>query len=142
MAARPDDQQLTVDELAGIAELPVRTIREYQTLRLLPPPRRAGRIGLYGAEHRERLKLIGRLQRRGYSLAGVKDLLEAWDAGAGLPTLLGVDVGPMALDETPVRLTRTELAERLPGLTADLLRTAEVVGLVVRQGRRFLVRSP
>jgi DNA-binding transcriptional MerR regulator len=143
MATRPDDQQLTVDELARIAELPVRTIREYQTLRLLPPPRRAGRIGLYGAEHRERLQLIGRLQQRGYSLAGIKDLLEAWDSGANLPSLLGVDIGPGALDETPLRLTRRQLSARLPGLTPTSLKRARTVGLVEPDGtNHFLVRSP
>src|SRR5438105_13468279 len=98
MAARPDEQHLTIDDLARLAGLPVRTIREYQTLRILPPPRRAGRIGLYGAEHRERLRLIDRLQRRGYSLAGIKDLLEAWDSGANLPSLPGIDIAPRALD--------------------------------------------
>lgn len=142
MAARPDEQ-LTVDELARIAELPVRTIREYQTLRLLPPPRRAGRIGLYGVEHRERLALIGRLQQRGYSLAGIKDLLEAWDSGANLPSLLGVDIGPGALDETPLRLTRRQLSTRLPGLTPTSLKRARTVGLVEPDGpNHFLVRSP
>src|SRR5258708_3859311 len=143
MATRPDDQQLTVDELARIAELPVRTIREYQTLRLLPPPRRAGPIGLYGAEHRERLHLIGRLQQRGYSLAGIKDLLEAWASGATLPSLLGVGIGAGALDETPLRLTRRQLSTRLPALTPTSAKRARTVGLVEPDGpNHFLVRSP
>ena len=143
MAARSDDQRLTVDDLARIAELPVRTIREYQTLRLLPPPRRAGRIGLYGTEHRERLQLIGRLQQRGYSLAGIKDLLEAWDSGANLPSLLGMDIGAGALDETPLRLTRRQLSARLPGLTSTSLERARTVALVQPDGpNHYLVRSP
>ena len=95
------DDELTVDDLARLAKLPVRTIREYQTMRLLPPPAKRGRVGLYGADHARRLELISRLQRRGYSLAGIRDLLAAWDSGAGLPALLGVDIGAAALDETP-----------------------------------------
>ena len=143
MATRPNDDQLTVDELARVAKLPVRTIREYQTLRLLPSPRRVGRIGLYGTEHRDRLQLIGRLQQRGYSLAGIKDLLEAWDAGANLPSLLGVDIGAGALDETPLRLTRRQLLARLPGLTDRSLARAHTVGLVEPDGpNHFLIRSP
>lgn len=134
---------VTVDELAREAGLPVRTIREYQTMKLLPPPVRRGRIGLYGDDHRRRLELIARLQRRGYSLAGIKDLLEAWDTGANLHSLLGVDVGPAALDETPLRLTRRQLDDRLPGLTATRLRRAEKVGLVQPYGRHhYIVRSP
>lgn len=133
---------MTVDELARAVDLPVRTIREYQTLRLLPPPRKRGRVGLYGAEHRRRLDLITRLQQRGYSLAGIKDLLAAWDAGAGLPALLGLHVGSAALDETPLRLTRDELDARLPGLTVTTLRRARAAGLVHLDGDGFIARSP
>jgi DNA-binding transcriptional MerR regulator len=134
---------VTVDELARDAGLPVRTIREYQTMKLLPPPNRRGRVGYYGEDHRRRLALIARLQHRGYSLAGIKDLLDAWNNGANLHSLLGLDVGPAALDETPQRLTGRQLDERLPGLTAATLRRAEKVGLVVAHGRNeYLVRSP
>ena len=135
--------ELTVDELARQVRLPVRTIREYQTLRLLPPPVRRGRVGLYGAEHVERLELINRLQKRGYSLAGIKDLLDTWHAGADLPALLGVDIGPAVLDETPLRLTRPQLDRRLPGLTSTTLRRARAVGLITPEGtKHHLVRSP
>jgi len=116
-AGAPDDPArasaaagpLTIDDLARKVELPVRTIREYHTMRLLPPPERRGRVGLYGAAHVQRLQLIARLQRRGYSLAGIRDLLGAWENGTELAALLGVDEGHAALDETPRLLTRAEL---------------------------------
>jgi hypothetical protein len=53
------------------AQKPPRMIREYHTMRLLPPPERRGRLGLYGIRHVQRLEFITRLQRRGYSLAGI-----------------------------------------------------------------------
>jgi DNA-binding transcriptional MerR regulator len=135
--------ELTIDELASQARLPVRTLREYHTMRLLPPPERRGRIGVYGTQHVERLALIGRLQRRGYSLAGIKDLLSAWDAGGDLSTLLGVDSGPAALDETPLRITRAELRDRMPALTAAVIGQAIAAGLLIPHGDEyFLVRSP
>jgi DNA-binding transcriptional MerR regulator len=135
--------ELTIDELASRTQLPVRTLREYHSMRLLPPPERRGRIGVYGAEHVERLALIGRLQRRGYSLAGIKDLLAAWDAGADLTTLLGVDSGPAALDETPLQITGADLRERVPVLNAAATRQAVAAGLLVPLGKdHFLVRSP
>jgi DNA-binding transcriptional MerR regulator len=112
-------------------------------MRLLPPPERRGRIGVYGTQHVERLALISRLQRRGYSLAGIKDLLSAWDAGGDLTTLLGVDSGPGAPDETPLRITRTELRDRLPALTAAAIGQAVTAGLLIPHGDEyFLVRSP
>ena len=66
--------ELSVDELARRAGLPTRTIREYQTIGLLPSPERRGRVGIYRIAHLQRLQLIARLQDRGYSLAGIRDL--------------------------------------------------------------------
>jgi DNA-binding transcriptional MerR regulator len=137
------DQAMTIDDLARRAGLPVRTIREYHTMRVLPPPQRKGRIGLYDTGHVQRLELVARLQHRGYSLAGIRDLLEAWASGTELTALLGVERGPVALDETPMRLTRDELFGRLPGLDAATLRHAQETGLVrPAASSDFLVRSP
>src|SRR5262252_4291575 len=109
--------ELTIDDLARQAQLPVRTIGEYHTMRLLPPPERRGRVGYYGPGHGQRLQLIARLQRRGYSLAGIRDLLQAWDAGENLTGVLGVQPGQAPLDEAPLRLSRAELLAQLPGLS-------------------------
>ena len=111
-SAAETDEPLTIDDLARRVQLPVRTTREYHTMRLLPPPERRGRLGLYGDQHIQRLRLIIRLQRRGYSLAGIRDLLGAWERGSDLTTLLGVGGGEAPLDETPLRLTRAELLAR------------------------------
>jgi DNA-binding transcriptional MerR regulator len=137
------DQAMTIDDLARRVGLPVRTIREYHTLRVLPPPVRKGRIGLYDAGHVQRLEMIARLQSRGYSLAGIRDLLDAWDSGTELTALLGVDRTPAALDETPLVLTRDELFDNLPGLDAATLRQAQEIGLLQSNGSsNFVVRSP
>jgi DNA-binding transcriptional MerR regulator len=142
------DEPLTIDDLARQVKLPVRTIREYHTMRLLPPPERRGRVGLYGSQHVQRLQLIARLQRRGYSLAGIRDLLGAWESGTDLVTLLGIDEGQPALDEAPLRLTRAELLERLPALdpaTLDpgMLDRAARIGLAYpHDADYFVVRSP
>ena len=141
-AASAAGEPLTIDDLARKAELPVRTIREYHTMRLLPPPLRRGRVGLYGTEHVQRLQLIARLQRRGYSLAGIRDLLGAWESGTDLTTVLGVDQDRAVLDEAPLRLTRAELLRRLPAL-ADGMDRASRAGLVRPHGEDyFIVRSP
>jgi DNA-binding transcriptional MerR regulator len=58
-----------VEELAREADVSVDTIRFYQKRRLLPPPRREGRLGFYGPEHLERLARIRDLRRRGLTLA-------------------------------------------------------------------------
>jgi DNA-binding transcriptional MerR regulator len=142
-SAAETDEPLTIDELARQVQLPVRTIREYHTMRLLPPPERRGRVGLYHDRHVERLRLIARLQRRGYSLAGIRDLLGAWESGTDLVTVLGVDESQAALDETPLWLTRSELVQRLPALDRATLARASRIGLVRPSGEHhFGVRSP
>jgi DNA-binding transcriptional MerR regulator len=138
-ASGPD---MTIDELARTAELPVRTIREYHTMRLLPPPERRGRVGYYGPGHVHRLELIARLQRRGYSLAGIRDLLQAWAAGGDLTSLLGFEPGRAPLDEMPLRLTRAELLARVPALSGPALGRAREAGLIQSDGDAVLVRSP
>lgn len=148
MDSAEEPEPLTIDDLARQVKLPVRTIREYHTMRLLPPPERRGRLGLYNGRHVQRLQLIARLQRRGYSLAGIRDLLAAWESGTGLSTLLGVDEGRTAMDEAPLLLTRQELFQRLPALDPAMndpamLGRAHQAGLVRPQGEgRFVVRSP
>lgn len=144
-ATVPSDEtvELTVDELARLAGVPVRTIREYQTMRLLPPPRRRGRVGLYGTPHVERMQTIARLAGRGYSLAAIRDLFEARHAGADLGALLGDTAAGAAFDETPLRLSTAEFHARLPGLTTAQLRQARAAGLFQPDGRgHVLVRSP
>ncbi|MGE5288804.1 MAG: MerR family transcriptional regulator [Micromonosporaceae bacterium] len=99
-------------------------------------------MGFYGPGHLQRLELIGRLQRRGYSLAGIRDLLQAWADGSGLTSLLGTGPGPAPLDEMPLRLTRAELLGRVPALSGLALARVEEAGLVRPDGDGFLVRSP
>jgi DNA-binding transcriptional MerR regulator len=141
-AISPVEEQLTIDDLARRVDLPVRTIREYQAMRLLAPPEKRGRVGIYTDVHVERLELIARLQRRGYSLAGIRDLLEAFGSGSDLASLLGVDRSSVAMDETPLRLTKSELLERVPGMRTPTLRKAQAIGLVSPDGPEyFLVRS-
>ncbi len=135
---------LTVDELAGRAGLPVRTVREYQTMGLLAPPVRRGRVGIYGAAHLARLGLIARLQARGYSLAGIGDLLGAWRDGADLPEVLGLGPDELVhIDEPGAPATADQLARLVPALVPDRLDDLVATGVVERCGPdRYCVPSP
>jgi len=109
-------REYRVEELAEAAGLPVRTLRFYRERRLLPPPRREGRIAWYSEDHLVRLRTIAALLERGHTLGGIADLLAAWERGRtldGVAELLGLE-GALATpwsDETPVRLTPQELAD-------------------------------
>ena len=136
--------ELTVDELARRVGLPVRTIREYQTLGLVPPPARRGRVGIYGPAHVARLGLIGRLQERGYSLAGIGDLLGAWRDGADLPEVLGLAPDELVhVDEPGAPASLDQLTRLVPDLVPDRLDDLVATGVVERCGPdRFCVPSP
>jgi DNA-binding transcriptional MerR regulator len=136
---------MRIEELSARSGLPVRTIREYQTWKVLPPPRREGRIGLYDQVHLRRLADIVRLQDRGYSIAAIRELFEAWSSGTGLDEVLGIDdaLGAPA-DEAPRQFTPHQLGELLPAIAASprLLRRAHDVGLLSVHDGRTVARSP
>jgi DNA-binding transcriptional MerR regulator len=123
--------ELTVDELAQRARLPVRTIREYQTMGLLPPPAKRGRVGLYRPSHLSRLQLIARLQDRGYSLAGIRDLLSSWRDGADLGEVLGLVPDELVhIDEPGTPATLDQLTAALPAIVPERLRELVASGVV------------
>jgi DNA-binding transcriptional MerR regulator len=118
--ATPAASGWTIDELVGQSGVPVRTIREYQTIALLHPPRRVGRVGYYDTSHLRRLQLIDRLQHRGYSLAGIRDLLSAWRDGAALTDVLGLEPDQLVhVDEPGAPFTLVQLSELLPALVPE-----------------------
>jgi DNA-binding transcriptional MerR regulator len=136
--------ELTVDQLARRAELPVRTIREYQSLGLVPSPSRRGRVGVYRAHHLERLALIRRLQARGYSLAGIGDLLESWREGGDLGEVLGLTADQLVHVEEPgAPATLDQLARVVPDLVPERLDDLVAVGIIeAGEAGDYCVPSP
>ncbi|MGC0421507.1 MerR family transcriptional regulator [Embleya sp. AB8] len=108
-----------IEDLAREGGTTVRNVRAYQDRGLLPRPRRQGRVSLYEDGHLGRLRLIGQLLERGYSLVSIKELLDAWDAGRSLGGVLGLVAeasGPWT-EETPERMSRAELISMFGGLS-------------------------
>lgn len=133
-----------IDDLARLVGLPVRTIREYQTLGILQAPRREGRVGVYGAGHLRRLQLIARLRDRGYSLAGIGDLLGSWRAGSDLGEVLGLEPDQLVhVDEPGAPATLDQLRAALPALIPDHLVALEATGVIERyRPGWFCIPSP
>jgi len=126
---------MTIDELSQRSGVTSRNIRAYQTRGLLPPPRMAGRVGYYDAAHLARLTYIAGLQERGFSLAAVQALLEAWDEGRDLTDVLGFEevLNAPWSDEKPERFSAERLVELFPETADDpaLLAQAMALGLLV-----------
>jgi DNA-binding transcriptional MerR regulator len=136
--------ELSIDELAARSGTPSRTVREYQTMGVLPPPERRGRTGVYRPSHVRRLQLIAELQHRGYSLAGIRDLLDAWSGGADLSDVLGLAPDDLVhLDEPGAPTTLDQLSHALPALLPGRIEEAVAVGLVDLCGPdRYCIPSP
>jgi DNA-binding transcriptional MerR regulator len=139
------DIDIDIDELARRAATTVRTVRMYQEKGLLPPPDRRGRRAAYGTEHLVRLRLVQRLADRGYSLAAIKDLTDAWEAQHGLGHVLGLEVAvaePLS-EVPPRRFTTDELTTLFPG-DEDLsgLARALEIGMLVQDGEEFVAANP
>jgi len=134
----------SIDEMAVLAGLPTRTLREYRTMGVIDPPRMQGRVGRYDQSHRRRLELVARLQARGYSLAAIRDLCTASATGRSLEDVLGGDPAT-AIDDTPLALTTVQLVAAVPALADDKVRRDAVTSGLLHHGHsegEWLVRSP
>ncbi|WP_347404500.1 MerR family transcriptional regulator [Streptomyces sp. MST-110588] len=137
-----------IEDLAQLSGATVRTIRAYQDRGLLPRPERRGRANVYGEPHLTRLRQIADLLDRGYTLASIKELLDAWAAGRGLGGVLGLvaEVDVPWTDEQEDRITRDELDTRFGGVRDDAaVQDAVDLGVLERipgQDEAFRVPSP
>ena len=126
--ADPGTREFRMEELAREAGITVRTLRFYRERKLIPPPRREGRIAWYDDSHLARLRTIAALLERGHTLSGIAELSEAFDRGRDVGELLGLGEPS---EEIPVRLTPEELADYFAGqVTPDNLEAAMDLGYV------------
>jgi DNA-binding transcriptional MerR regulator len=137
---------MTIDELATRTGVTSRTIREYQSVGVLAPPTKVGRVGNYDETHLRRLNAIAQLQARGYSLAGIRDLFEAWESGQSLTAVLGVDAAAASssVDERAAVFDAEQLEGFVPGIVRKrgLRERAVRAGLIEAFNDKWLVCSP
>ncbi|MGK4584222.1 MerR family transcriptional regulator [Kitasatospora sp. HPMI-4] len=106
-------REYRVEELAEAAGITPRTLRFYRERKLLPPPRKQGRIAWYGEEHLARLRMIAELLERGHTLGGITELIGAGESGRDVAELIGLRAAitePWS-DESPVHLSWADLAD-------------------------------
>ncbi|MFJ9913849.1 MerR family transcriptional regulator [Actinacidiphila glaucinigra] len=132
------EREYRMDELAEAAGVPVRTVRFYRERKLLPAPRREGRIAWYNDHHLARLRTITALLERGHTLGGIAELMDAWESGRhDVGELLGLDTALPTRwsEEEPLRLTPEGLADHYGDqATAENLATALDIGYIAVDG--------
>lgn len=137
--------EYTIDELAREASTTVRNVRAYQDRGLLPPPVRRGRTGWYSSSHLARLRLIGSLLARGYTLGNIAELIDALERGHDLRQIVGLEraISSPWSDEQPRHFTLPELL-RMFGVVFNPRTLAKVIelGLLEPDGLRYRAPSP
>jgi DNA-binding transcriptional MerR regulator len=141
----PEERRL--DDLAREAGVASTTVRLYQAKGLLPGPRLKGRTGWYDDAHLTRLRLIGRLQDQGFSLTGIARLLEGWEQGRSLDTVVGAEAELDVLLGSHHAVTGdpADLVGRFPpgSMTPEFMARAVSLGLVeVTDDGRLRVPDP
>ncbi|WP_328621255.1 MerR family transcriptional regulator [Streptomyces sp. NBC_00354] len=127
-------REYRTEELAEAAGIPVRTLRFYRERKLLPPPRREGRIAWYDDHHLARLRTIAALLERGHTLGGIAELTAAFENGRDVGQL-GELLGIGWSEETPVRLTPEALADYFEGeVTPENLAASLDLGYLATDG--------
>ena len=141
----PDEDLLTVDQLAERTGISVRTIRFYAGRGLIPAPRMRGRTGLYDTTHRARLELVGELSALGFTLAAIERQLERIPHGAG-PEELSLQLALLTpwAPEKPDDVDRAGLHRRAGRtLDDDGVRALEALGaLTTLDGDRYRLHGP
>lgn len=146
--APASDKLMTIEELSIRSGVTTRNIRAYQSRGLLPAPESqpGERVSFYNSDHLGRLRLINRLQERGFSLAGIADLLDALEEGKTLEQVLGMEaaVAESEEDDDSTIVSEAEITALMPKDmdAVQLLDTLRGMGLVIRDGNNYRVRHP
>ncbi|MUM19066.1 MerR family transcriptional regulator [Mycobacterium sp. CBMA271] len=132
--------ELTIDQLAQRVAMTARNIREWQTLGLVPPPEKRGRVGIYSDDHMAIINHVKNLKLQGFPLDVIRRII---DTGGGsedsVRKMVTEALSPFSTGE-PVVMARAELIARI-GEGADVALTG--VGLVSDvDDTTVLVRDP
>jgi DNA-binding transcriptional MerR regulator len=124
-----------VEELSRRTGITVRSLRSYQSRKLLPPPEVRGRTGYYDERHVARIELIKDLQSEGFKLESIARMLdEGGRSDADLLRFTRSVKGLFSSSEGSITSVE-EVGDRF-GVAADA-----VPGVVARAEKLGLVRQ-
>lgn len=127
-----------IDQLAAASGVSSDTIRYWQSRRLLPLPRREGRIAWYDEDHLERIARIRGMQQSGLTLAAIRRVIDGAMDRADLDLAAAVATARSRSDERLLSLE--ELAATCGMHTAilqSLINGGLELGRLVDGERRF-----
>jgi DNA-binding transcriptional MerR regulator len=123
-----------IEELARRTGMTVRTLRAYQSRKLLPAPEVRSRMGYYSQRHVARVELVKDLQAEGFKLDTIARMLDNTGDSDAEILQFSRTVKSLFGEKEPQIVGLADLAERFPapGHEAELISKAERLGLLRR----------
>ncbi len=123
-----------IEELSRRTGMTVRTLRAYQSKRVMPPPEVRARIGYYTERHVARVELVKELQAEGFKLETIARMLDQSGQGDRDVLRFSRTVRSLFGEEPAQIVTIDELAARfqVESGAGALLSRAEKLGLIRR----------
>src|ERR1700710_2653057 len=124
------EESFPIEELARRTGMTVRTLRAYQSRKLLPAPEGRARMGYYSGRHVARVELVKDLQAEGFKLDTIARMLDNTGDSDAEILQFSRTVKSLFGETEPQIVNVAELAERFPspGHEAELLGRAEELG--------------
>src|SRR3954449_9246570 len=129
---RHPDESFPIEELARRTGMTVRTLRAYQSRKLLPAPEVRSRMGYYSNRHVARVELVKDLQAEGFKLDTIARMLDNTGDSDAEILQFSRTVKSLFGEAEPQIVSLSELAERFPahGSEAEMVQRAERLGLL------------
>jgi DNA-binding transcriptional MerR regulator len=126
------DESFPIEELARRTGMTVRTLRAYQSRKLLPAPEVRSRMGYYSARHVSRVELVKDLQAEGFKLDTIVRMLDNTGDSDAEILQFSRTVKSLFGEAEPQIIDVNELSERFPspGHEEEMLNRAEKLGLL------------
>ncbi|MFC0314799.1 MerR family transcriptional regulator [Gordonia phosphorivorans] len=121
-----------IDDLARAAGTTVRNVRGYQDRGLIPRPVRRGRVAIYTDQHLARLRVIGDLLGRGFTMSHIAEFVSGVQRGDDLVEVLGLEsVLTEPIERTPTaQVSAAALSDQLNDPDPQLLQQLQEFGLI------------
>jgi DNA-binding transcriptional MerR regulator len=113
MSHHTKNNQYTISELAGEFDISTRSIRFYEEKELISPGRTKGNHRVYTKRDRQRLKMILRGKRFGYSLEEISEIIGLYDVDTNETDQLkkSLEYGEKKLSDIRERINDLKLLE-------------------------------
>src|SRR3954447_2576122 len=129
---RHPDDSFPIEELARRTGMTVRTLRAYQSRKLLPAPEVRARMGYYSGRHVSRVELVKDLQAEGFKLDTIARMLDNTGDSDAEILQFSRTVKSLFGESEPQIVNLEDLRERFPNSEneVELVNRAEKLGLL------------